>query len=111
MSQLTQHGQHPDADQLTAFVEQALPPHEREQTLAHLATCADCRTIVALSLPPLEESPAPQPAPVRRPWFTTWHLAWPTAAAFAALAFVIIHLHNTAPTRNTIAAPTEIATS
>ena len=53
MSDLTQFGQHPDADQLTAFVEHALPPHEREQTLAHLATCEHCRAVVALSLPPL----------------------------------------------------------
>src|SRR5882757_3248741 len=101
MSDLTQHGQHPDADQLTAFVEQALPPYEREQTLAHLATCAGCRTIVTLSLPSLEESPTLQPKPVHKPWvsrlFSGWHLVWPVAAALAALSFVFIHLHNSAP--------------
>ena len=42
---------HPDADQIGAFVEQALPEHEREQMLDHLAVCAECRAIVALSLP------------------------------------------------------------
>ena len=110
MSDLTQFGQHPDADQLTAFVEHALPPHEREQTLAHLASCEHCRAIVALSLPPIEESPAPQPTPTRRPWFASWHLAWPAAAAFAVLAF-IIHLRNTMPNQQTVAAPSEIATS
>ena len=111
MSDLTQFGQHPDADQLTAFVEHALPPHEREQTLAHLATCEHCRAVVALSLPPLEESSAPLPTPTRRPWFASWHLAWPAAAAFAVLAFIIIHLRNTMPNQQTVAAPTEIATS
>ena len=87
MSELIQSGQHPDADQLSAFVEQALPAYEREQTLAHLADCADCRAIVALSLPPLDEEPALQPEPARRPWLSGWNLAWP-AAGLAALILV-----------------------
>ncbi len=52
MSELLQAGQHPDADQLNAFVEHTLPAHEQQQTLAHLAVCPACRQIVALSLPP-----------------------------------------------------------
>ena len=111
MSELTQSGQHPDADQLTAFVEHALPPHEREQTLAHLAACADCRAIVSLSLPPLYESPTSQPEPIRKPWFMGWHLVWPAAAAFAALAFFVIHLHDATAIKSGVPAPTEIATS
>jgi hypothetical protein len=67
MSELQQPGQgrggqphdawavHPDADQLSAFVEQALPAHERESVLAHLAVCGDCRETVAMALPPLQE--------------------------------------------------------
>ena len=37
MSEALQFGQHPDADQISAFVEQALPAHEREQMLGHMA--------------------------------------------------------------------------
>ena len=113
MSELIQSGQHPDADQLSAFVEHALPAHEREQTLAHLATCADCRAIVALSLPPLDEAPVLQPEPAHRPWLSGWNLAWPAAtlAALAALAFFIVHLHSVAPIKSNIASPTEVASS
>ena len=57
MSEILQAGQHPDADQLNAFVEHTLPAHEQQQTLAHLAICPACRQIVALSLPPADESP------------------------------------------------------
>jgi carboxypeptidase family protein/putative zinc finger protein len=113
MSELIQSGQHPDADQLSAFVEHALPAHERDQMLAHLATCADCRAIVALSLPPLDEAPALQPEPARRPWLSGWNLAWPAAglAALAALVFFIVHLHSAEPIKGGIAPPAEIATS
>ena len=61
MSELFQAGQHPDADQLNAFVEHTLPAHEQQQTLAHLALCPHCRQIVALSLPPGDESPICRP--------------------------------------------------
>jgi Carboxypeptidase regulatory-like domain/Putative zinc-finger len=113
MSELIQSGQHPDADQLSAFVEHALPPHEHEQTLAHLAICPDCRAIVALSLPPLDESPTTQPEPTRRPWLSGWNLAWPAGglAALAALALFIVHLHNVAPAKSGVTPPTEVATS
>lgn len=42
-------GPHPDADQLTAFVEQRLAAQERELVLTHLSACIDCREIVALA--------------------------------------------------------------
>ncbi len=94
MSELFQSGQHPDADQLSAFIEQALPAHQREETLAHLAICSHCRNIVALSLPPAEELPAPRPEPVRRPWLSGWNLAWPAAVALAALVLAGIYIRN-----------------
>src|SRR5271170_7707730 len=108
MNELIQSERHLDADQLSAFVEDALPAHEREQTLAHLATCADCRTIVELSLPPLDEAPALEPEPARRPWLSGWTLAWPAAtlAALAALAFFIVHLHNAVPIKGGNTPPT-----
>ena len=93
MSEILQAGQHPDADQLNAFVEHTLPAHEQQQTLAHLANCPACRQIVALSLPPADESPVLQPA-VRHRWFTRWHPAWAGIPAFAALILVILFVRN-----------------
>jgi hypothetical protein len=109
MSELLQSGHHPDADQLNAFVEHTLPPHEQQQTLAHLAICADCRAIISLSLPPVDESPAVQAEPVRKRWFSGWNLAWPAAAALAGLV-VILYVRNAATTRSSTAG-TQVAIS
>jgi hypothetical protein len=96
MSELLQSGRHPDADQLSAFIEHALPAHEYQQTLAHLAECAHCRTIVSLSLPSVDEPPVLQAKPVRRSWFSGWNLAWPAVAAvLATLAAFVVYIHNT----------------
>jgi hypothetical protein len=92
MSELLQSGQHPDADQLSAFVEHVLPAHEQEDTLAHLAVCPACRSIVALSLPAVEEQPIPQP--LRRPWPSGWNLVWSGTAALAAMFLVGVLLRN-----------------
>jgi hypothetical protein len=89
MNELLQTGQHPDADQLSAFAEHALPAHEHESMLAHLAVCPDCRSVVAVSMPPVEELPEVQPMPVRKPWFSGWNLVWPVAATFAALLLIV----------------------
>src|SRR5580692_3060004 len=94
MSELLQTGQHPDADQLSAFVEHALPAHEQEWMLAHLAVCPDCRSVVAVSMPPVEELPEVQPKPVRRPWFSGWNLVWPVAAAFAAILLIVVMMRK-----------------
>lgn len=93
-------GQHPDADQLSAFIEQALPAHERDGVLAHLAACAECRAVVALALP---EEPAALPAPEPRrswfsgPWFSNWKVFLPAAAAVAALAAFVFFVHHQGP--------------
>jgi hypothetical protein len=108
MSERLQSGHHPDADQLNAFGENLLPAHEREQTLAHLAICPDCREIVALSLPAVEEL---LPQPVHKPWFFRWNLAWPLVAAVGALVLVIVYVRNTATTRNGAGVPTQVAAS
>jgi hypothetical protein len=94
MSDFYQPGQHPDADQLSAFAEDALPAHEREQTLAHLGGCAHCRTIVSLTLPPMEDTPQLQAAAARRPWFYGWNVAWLAGAGLAALIFLTVHIRN-----------------
>src|ERR1700756_1440002 len=111
MSDLLQTGHHPDADQLNAFVEHALPAHEQEQTLAHLALCPACRQIVALSLPPAAESPAPQPEPTRKYWFFRWPLAWAGIPVVAALVLFIIFIRNGTTTARQTSAPTQIAAS
>jgi hypothetical protein len=97
MSDSFQPGHHPDADQLSAFAEQALPAHERADVLSHLADCADCRAVVFLA-PALTPQPAPpQSAPPRRWWFSGWTLAWPVAAAFAILLLTIALRHQARP--------------
>lgn len=89
-------GLHPDADQLSAFIEQALPAHERDGVLAHLAVCAECRNVVALALP---EVPAAVPVLKRpRALFTGWMVLLPAAAAMAALAAFIFFVHRESPT-------------
>jgi Carboxypeptidase regulatory-like domain/Putative zinc-finger len=90
MSDPLQPGQHPDADQLSAFAEHALPAHEYERTLAHLAVCPDCRSVVALSMPPMPEAEQPQPNVVRKPWFSSWKFALPLTAAAVALTVVVV---------------------
>ena len=109
MSDLLQTGHHPDADQLNAFVEHALPAHEQEQTLAHLAICPACRQIVALSLPSAAESPAPQPEPTRKYWFFRWPLAWAGIPAIAAVVLFIIFIRNGTTTARQKSAPTQMA--
>src|ERR1017187_9426162 len=115
MSELHQSGLHPDADQLNAFVEHALPPHERERTLVAPAGCPECPAIVSLSLPPAAEAAHPQAEPVRRPWSLGWNLgwnlAWPVAVAFAALVPLVLYVHKMEIARSHTSIPAEIAES
>ncbi len=109
MSDGLQFGRHPDADQLSAFVEQALPAHEREATLAHLAICAECRAVVALSQPAAAPHSAPAENPARRAWFHGWNLVWPATATLAALALAIVFVYHSNSTRSSPGAPAEMA--
>ena len=104
MNDLLQPGQHLDPDQLNAFVEGALPEHERIQTLTHLADCPHCRQIVFLSQQALpSEEPVPVKAATRwRDWFRFSPLSM-LGAASAALACALIvtvalHLSHNTPT-------------
>jgi len=109
MSELLKSGQHPDADQLNAFVEHALPAHEQQATLAHLAVCTACRQIVALSLPPGDASRARQPEAVRRRWFPRWHPAWAGIPALAALILLIVLIRNGGMTARQRSVPVQTA--
>ena len=93
-------GPHPDANLLAAFAEQALSTSEREQVLAHLATCEDCRTALLLALPPMETVAAPHAAaepetaaispPPKQGWFSRPIFAWPTLRWGALAAGVVV---------------------
>jgi hypothetical protein len=102
MTQALQSGQHPDADQLSAFVEHALPPHEQQQMLAHLAVCPDCREIAYLAQSAVVEEAAAHPRPVaaHRPWFSGWNLALPAGLAVAFLVILTVHLRNVGTGKN-----------
>jgi len=105
MSEPLQFDNHPDADQICAFVEAALPAHEREQILDHLAECTECRAVVALSLPQAEE-PEHAPAAARfRPWWSGWRMAWPVGVATAALVLAVFYVHQGAVVQQTRALP------
>src|SRR5260221_14250559 len=93
---------HPDADTLTAFVEQSLPTAESQTVVAHLAVCEPCREVVVLTQSLLAE-PATQtvlaPAPVAR-WrrrFTPAFGPVATLAAMAVSAFIGVQLPEKHP--------------
>ena len=109
MNQTTQSGNHPDAGSLNAFAEQALTPPEREQVLAHMATCGRCRQVVYLAQEAAGvESRGAEPAmssqqPVSpRPqfnWLAGWRLAWIPVGALAGLVGIAVlqHARHTQP--------------
>ena len=87
-------GQHPDANLLSAFAEQALTGPEREQMIEHLSRCAECREVVALSAPEVKEErlaaavAAPSPGSAKRSWWRSPVVHW-SALTAAALVVVI----------------------
>lgn len=102
---------HPDADLLAGLSEQALSATERDQVLAHLALCSNCREVVALALPAevetgqiLEEvdhassSSTPFKTKASADWKSSGRFAWPVLqwaalAAGVALAASILIIH------------------
>lgn len=100
MSPTVQSGMHPDAESLTAFAEQLLPAPERDQILAHMATCSRCREVVFLAQTALEADqpeavPALKEAPATRraSWFDGWRWAWIPVAALATFIGVAVVQH------------------
>ena len=83
--------QHPDANLLAAFLERTLTERERTQVLSHLAECAECREIAALTLPAAAEAAEPARAPVGSGWSVRPILRWGAlAAALAAVVLVAV---------------------
>jgi hypothetical protein len=72
-------GPHPGADTLAAFAESALGRPERQQTLAHLTECADCREI--LYLVQLDSVAAQDVVTYRPNRITHFALRWGAVAA------------------------------
>lgn len=78
---------HPDADLLTAFVEQKVTRNEREQVFAHLSQCSICREVVALATPePIAASATPTSATGVRTWLRWPWMRW---AALATACMVV----------------------
>jgi hypothetical protein len=91
---------------MNMFVEGAATPREREQLLAHLAACAECREMVFL-LKGEEADKAAAPEPVVRPW-RRWFM--PLGLAGAALACGIAALVYLRPHGPTTQPAPEMAT-
>jgi hypothetical protein len=87
MSERVHPGVHPDVDTLSAFVEGALPEHERTLCLAHLAECPRCREVVfsAQDIQVAPSAPVVVPRIVRGHWLTPVQLL--TAAAAVCVMF------------------------
>ena len=99
MNRNLQPGIHPDADQLSVFIEGAATVREQERMLGHLAECAECRR-AAFLMQPHEEAERTTAKPVKR-W--VWRRLVPIALPAAAIAcgliavFIYIRPHGAAP--------------
>src|SRR5882724_900319 len=80
-------GEHPEAEQLNAFAENALAAQERESVLAHLAACSDCREVVGLAV---EARPEGAPAKPARDGFRWATFQWAAVAASVAIVTVAV---------------------
>ncbi len=93
---------HPEADLLTAFVEQTLPDPERNIVMKHLAVCAACREVVALAQP--EEATTGGVLIRARPQGSRGlFLRWGALAACAVLAVTLAVLHKRQPSEALVA--------
>jgi hypothetical protein len=87
-----QLGIHPDADQLSVFVEGAATSREQERMLAHLAECAECRKAVFLMQPHEETQPATQTPVKGWIWGRLVPIGLPAAALACGLVALLVHI-------------------
>lgn len=87
---------HPDADVLTAFYEQALPENERVPVLAHLALCPECRDVVGMALPALEEPRVIVARPASA-WGWPQMVRWGSLAVCIAVVGAAVLIHKPTP--------------
>jgi len=93
---------HPDADTLTAYMEQSLPAAESKTVVAHLSVCEPCREVMALSQavvaePEKQNVLTPAPLPRWRRLFTPVFGAAAAVAAMAVIAVMVIQLPQRHP--------------
>lgn len=90
-------GSHLGADSLSAFLEGVLPEHERQQCLAHLAECAECREAVFLARQPAPAVAEPDRVPAWRRWFAPIPVLSAAAAACALAVMIFLYVFRTPP--------------
>jgi hypothetical protein len=101
---------HPDADLLTAFVEQTLTRDEREKVFAHLSQCSTCRDVVALAAPETAAASAtPNTVDAARNWLQWPGMRWvAVATACVIVAAIGISLRPTLSERGPSQRATEV---
>ena len=89
--------EHPDADELNAFAEGALPAMARQRYLSHFADCDDCRKLVsqlAVTAGAPAEVRIPASEPAAEPWWRKLSILFAPAtmryAAFAAVLLAVV---------------------
>ena len=92
MNQEFQTGIHPDADQLSVFVEGAATSRQQERMLLHLAECAECRKAVFLMQPHDETQPAGRTPVKGWIWGRLLPVGLPVAALACALIAVLLYI-------------------
>ncbi len=92
MNQEFQTGIHPDADQLSVFVEGAATSREQERMLTHLAECAECRKAVFFMQPQEETQPATRTPAKGWIWGRLLPVGLPAAALACGLVAVLVHI-------------------
>lgn len=102
---------HPDADTLTAYMEQSLPLAESKTVVAHLSVCEPCREVVALSQaltaePGTQTVLTPAPVPRWRRLFTPVFGAAASVAVMAVIAFMVLQLPQRHPQQSLNSTPT-----
>ncbi len=108
MSRNLQPGIHPDADQLSVFVEGAATAREQERMLAHLAECGECRKTVFLMQPHETDQPfaiTPERRWAWRGWTRRWMVPVGVSAAALACALIAVRIYI----RRTPATPQQVA--
>jgi len=84
VKEILQPGMHPDADRMSTFMEGSATAQEREEMLAHLAECGECRRVVFL-MQEAEQPRLPHAETANaRGWMGRWLM--PAGLAGAALA-------------------------